>query len=224
MPAKLIVESLIDNSRQEFPFDKARLTIGRKPGNDLYFNRPEVSGTHAAFLNEDEKFFVMDLNSTNGTLLNGAQLAANSKYPFTDQDIVTINPFKISLEATKDIGATMMEMASDRSSKRGGTILDLGGKVSTGTDPGPIESLPESEAAPAENPEPAEAPPQAPPKEEPAPSTAPVDSASSAQPQPAEGAVEEPKSKLMGILLWLIVGGVFLLLALALIVFLLTHV
>ena len=222
MPAKLIVESLIDNTRQEFPFDKSRLTIGRKPGNDLYFNRPEVSGTHAAFLNEDEKFFIMDLNSTNGTLLNGAQLAANAKYPFTDQDVVTINPFKISLEAPRDVGATMMEMPADRSAKRGGTMLDLGGKVSTGTDPGPIESLPVPEAAPAQNPNPDPAP--DPPKPEPPSSTAPAESAATSQPQTADAPVEEPKSKLMGILLWLILGGLFLLLALALIVFLVTHV
>jgi predicted component of type VI protein secretion system len=219
MPAKLIVESLIDNSRQEYPFDKSRLTIGRKPDNDLYFNRPEVSGTHAAFLNEDEKFFVMDLKSTNGTLLNGAQLAPNAKYPFTEQDVITINPFKITLEAPRDVGATMMEMATDKSSKRGGTILDLGGKVSTGTDPGPINSLPVPEAAPAQSPDPAPAEV----KEEPVQMTPPLESAS-AQPQASEVPAEEPKSGLMGVLLWLILGGVFLLLALGLIVFLLTHV
>jgi predicted component of type VI protein secretion system len=220
MPAKLIVESLIDNSRQEYPFDKTRLTIGRKPDNDLYFNRPEVSGAHAAFLNEDEKFFVMDLKSTNGTLLNGAQLAPNAKYPFTEQDVITINPFKITLEAPRDVGATMMEMPTDKSAKRGGTMLDLAGKVSTGTDPGPINSLPVPEAAPAQtsDPAPAEV------KEEPAQATTALDSASPPQPQPTETPAEEPKSGLMGVLLWLILGGVFLLLALGLIVFLLTHV
>jgi hypothetical protein len=36
MPARLIVESEIDNSRQEISFDKPRITIGRKPGNDLH--------------------------------------------------------------------------------------------------------------------------------------------------------------------------------------------
>jgi predicted component of type VI protein secretion system len=220
MPAKLIVESLIDNSRQEYPFDKTRLTIGRKPDNDLYFNRPEVSGTHAAFLNEDEKFFVMDLKSTNGTLLNGAQLAPNAKYPFTEQDVITINPFKITLEAPRDVGATMMEMPTDKSAKRGGTMLDLAGKVSTGTDPGPINSLPVPEAAPAQtsDPAPAEV------KEEPVQATTALDSASPPQPQASEAPAEEPKSGLMGVLLWLILGGVFLLLALGLIVFLLTHV
>ncbi len=115
MPAKLIVDSLIDQSRQEYSFDRPRLTIGRKPGNDLHFNRPEISGSHAAFLNEDEEYFIMDLGSTNGTLLNGGQLAANAKYPLKDKDVVTINPFKITLEAQKDIGATMLEMSRDRS-------------------------------------------------------------------------------------------------------------
>ena len=98
-------------------------------------------------------------------------------------------------------------------------MLDLGGRVSTGTDPGPINPLPVPEAAPAQTSD----PPPAEVKEEPAQMTTPLESASP-QPQPSEAPAEEPKSGLMGVLLWLILGGVFLLLALGLIVFLLTHV
>ncbi|HSE39395.1 MAG TPA: FHA domain-containing protein, partial [Acidobacteriota bacterium] len=99
MPARLIIESDIDQTRQEISFDKPRITIGRKPGNDLHFNRPEISGTHAAFLLENDTHYVSDLGSTNGTLLNGAPIVAREKYPLTSQDVVTITPYRIRFEA-----------------------------------------------------------------------------------------------------------------------------
>lgn len=220
MPAKLIVDSLLDQSRQEFSFVKTRLTLGRKPGNDLHFNRPEISGSHVAFLNEDEEFFIMDLGSTNGTLLNGAQLAANAKYPLTDQDVVTVNPFKITLEVKRDMSATMMEAPSEnKATRKGGTVLDLGRKVGTGTDPGPIDPPPPVQPPPAEQPASAEDPP--PPEAQPA---APLpQSAAKAE---VEGAPAEAETKggFMSVFLWMIVGGVFLLLALGLIIFLLSGV
>ena len=216
MPAKLIVDSLLDQSRQEFSFEKNRLTLGRKPGNDLHFNRPEISGSHATFLNEDEEFFIMDLGSTNGTLLNGAQLSANAKYPLTDQDVVTINPFKITLEVKKDISATMMEEPSGmRPTRKGGTVMEVVNKVGTGTDPGPIDPPPAQPPA-AEVPAPVEAPPPAAEPVAPAPQSAPN--------VEGDAAEAEKKGGFIGVFLWMIVGGVFLLLALGLIIFLLTGV
>src|ERR1051325_5335008 len=94
MPAKLLIQSS-DGSVQEIAFDRPRITLGRKVGNDLHFNRPEISGTHAAFLLEDDQFFVSDLGSTNGTLMNGAKLLPNQKYALQDGDIISIAPFRI---------------------------------------------------------------------------------------------------------------------------------
>jgi FHA domain len=221
MPAKLIVDSLLDQSREEFSFDKPRITIGRKPGNDLHFNRPEISGSHAAFLNENEEFFIVDLGSTNGTLLNGAQLAANAKYPISEQDVVTINPFKIRLEVKRDISATMMETpAGIREPKKGGTILDLSGKVGTGTDPGPINPVPSAEpAAPA-----ADAPALETPAPQPPPPAVPSAPTTDSAPVPEAAEAVETKGGFMGVFLWVIIGGVFLLLALGLIFFLLLGV
>ena len=122
MPARLIIESDVDNTNQEVSFDRPRITIGRKPGNDLHFNRPEISGSHAAFLFENDNYYVTDLGSTNGTLLNGAPIVAKEKYPLTSQDVVTINPYRIRFEG--EIGATMMEAVSPdiANLRRSGTI------------------------------------------------------------------------------------------------------
>jgi hypothetical protein len=48
------------------------IKIGRKSGNDIVLNSSSVSGYHAElFMNEDGVVFLTDLNSTNGTYVNG---------------------------------------------------------------------------------------------------------------------------------------------------------
>lgn len=49
-------------------------TVGRSPGNNLCISDPTVSGRHAEILTINRDLFVRDLNSTNGTLLNGRRL------------------------------------------------------------------------------------------------------------------------------------------------------
>ncbi len=48
--------------------DKA--TLGRRSGNDIVISDNAVSGNHCEFIFEDEKLYVADLNSTNGTMVN----------------------------------------------------------------------------------------------------------------------------------------------------------
>ena len=58
---------------KEFPLNKERTTIGRKPHNDIQLDDPTVSGQHAAILML-QNAYVEDLNSTNGVILNGKKV------------------------------------------------------------------------------------------------------------------------------------------------------
>src|SRR5881409_1053009 len=59
---------------KEIPLDKPRLTIGRKPDNDLVIDNPAVSGHHALIFSEEGVFFIEDLGSINGTFVNDAKI------------------------------------------------------------------------------------------------------------------------------------------------------
>jgi hypothetical protein len=61
---------LIINSRI-FPLDQEEITVGRDLENQLVINDPSISRWHARLVAVDSKFVVSDLNSTNGTLING---------------------------------------------------------------------------------------------------------------------------------------------------------
>lgn len=54
-----------------YRFDADRITIGRDESADLVIRDPSVSRLHAEFRREGARWRVVDLGSTNGTLLNG---------------------------------------------------------------------------------------------------------------------------------------------------------
>ena len=58
----------------EVPIDRERIVIGRGRGADLALAEATISRAHAAIGLDEEGFYVEDLGSTNGTLLNGAQI------------------------------------------------------------------------------------------------------------------------------------------------------
>lgn len=57
----------------EVPVDRDWLVIGRGLGADVVLAEPTISRAHAAIGYEGDSFFVQDLDSTNGTLVNGSR-------------------------------------------------------------------------------------------------------------------------------------------------------
>jgi pSer/pThr/pTyr-binding forkhead associated (FHA) protein len=68
--AELMIESGPD-SGQNFNAGTSPLRIGRSPDNDLILRDPATSGHHARLERRGSQFFIVDLGSTNGTLVNG---------------------------------------------------------------------------------------------------------------------------------------------------------
>lgn len=59
----------------EYELDRARITLGRGPDTDLVFDDTAMSREHAALELGDDGYRVVDLGSTNGVLVNGAQVS-----------------------------------------------------------------------------------------------------------------------------------------------------
>ncbi|NGY03779.1 FHA domain-containing protein [Solimonas terrae] len=86
---------------QEFALTKERLSIGRHPDNDIPLNDKAVSGRHAVVITILKDSFLEDLDSTNGTTVNGRTI---TKHPLTHGDQITIgrNTLKYESEAGGD--------------------------------------------------------------------------------------------------------------------------
>ena len=68
--AQLNIESGPDAGNNHQAGDAA-LRVGRSPDNDLILRDPATSGHHARVERRGQQFWIVDLGSTNGTLVNG---------------------------------------------------------------------------------------------------------------------------------------------------------
>ncbi|MBF0537853.1 MAG: FHA domain-containing protein [Nitrospirae bacterium] len=84
---------------KEFNLDKDVLTIGRKPTNDIHVDNLAVSGTHARIFKKDDKFYMEDLNSLNGTFVNGKKI---SVHHLTNNDVVIIGKHSLNYVSDTD--------------------------------------------------------------------------------------------------------------------------
>lgn len=76
----------------EFVLDKEVMTIGRKEDNDIRIDNLAVSGHHAKLLTIFEDSFLEDLDSTNGTYVNGKPI---TKHPLKHGDVITIGKHEL---------------------------------------------------------------------------------------------------------------------------------
>ena len=72
------------------------LSIGRSKESDVRIDDRYASGLHARVFSREGRYFVEDMNSTNGTLLNGATLAGEAE--LIDGDSVQIGDTVFTLE------------------------------------------------------------------------------------------------------------------------------
>lgn len=87
-----ITISLDGEAVKEVTLDKPRMTIGRRPHNDIVLDLRAISAEHAALVMEQTNCFVEDLHSTNGTLVNGQ---AVQKYYLQHGDVIQLAKYEI---------------------------------------------------------------------------------------------------------------------------------
>lgn len=83
---KLVIY-LADGGTVDVILNRERITIGRRPDNDVCLPFPAVSGEHAQVVTILADSFLEDLGSTNGTLVNGKAVA---KHFLRDNDSIDI--------------------------------------------------------------------------------------------------------------------------------------
>lgn len=72
--------------------DKERMTIGRRPTNDIHIDNLAVSGEHAVISTIGNDSFLEDLGSTNGTLINGKTV---SKHLMQHGDVIELGKYQL---------------------------------------------------------------------------------------------------------------------------------
>lgn len=107
---------------KEVQITKDKTTLGRRPYNDIVIDNLAVSGEHAVLQMSGADVFIEDLNSTNGTYINGK---AVKKQLLAHNDTVEIGKYKIKylVEDGVDYEKTMiMKTGSGAPAMGGGTV------------------------------------------------------------------------------------------------------
>lgn len=92
---KLVV-SLDNVVIKEVAIQRDRTTLGRRPYNDVVIDNLAVSGEHAVLLAVGHDVFIEDLNSTNGTYINGKAI---KKQLLAHNDTIEIGKYRIKFLA-----------------------------------------------------------------------------------------------------------------------------
>ncbi len=93
--AKLVL-SLDGVVIKEVQLTKDKTTLGRRPYNDIVIDNLAVSGEHAVLQMIGTEVFIEDLNSTNGTYINGK---AVKKQQLRANDVIEVGKYKVKFLA-----------------------------------------------------------------------------------------------------------------------------
>ena len=118
--ARMIL-SLNGQTLAEYNLSKERYTVGRLPDNDIRIDNPAVSGHHSLVINILNDSFLEDLNSTNGTYVNGKLI---KKHALANGDVITIGHHQLRFvdsgvdDSQEEFEKTMVISTSKRDMER----------------------------------------------------------------------------------------------------------
>ena len=87
-----IIVKLGSNVVQKYIFDKEVISIGRARDNDIVIENLSVSRNHSRIRLKDDRYILTDLNSANGTYVNGVKV---TRTELVNNDVITIGKHKL---------------------------------------------------------------------------------------------------------------------------------
>lgn len=107
-----------DGTKQTIPVAKSPFNIGRAPNSDLQLPHQLVSRNHARLLFQGSEVVLLDLNSANGTIVEGKKLAPNEPYGLAYGEAFGIGPYTLRLGAAP--GGPDVEAPAEETGLRAG--------------------------------------------------------------------------------------------------------
>ena len=121
---------------KEIELDRERISIGRKPDNDIQIDNLAISGHHAVITCILNDAFLEDQNSTNGTYVNGQPV---KKHVLHHNDVVELGKYRIkylvSAPPAGQAAADMIETAALKAFELPAAEVDNGPRANPGAGP-----------------------------------------------------------------------------------------
>ena len=138
--ARLIL-SLDGQVMAEYNMNKERYTVGRLPDNDIRIDNPAVSGHHSLVINILNDSFLEDLNSTNGTYVNGKLI---KKHALQHGDVVTVGHHQLRFVDTQSMDSEPDEFEKTMIITPGSAVAAAAAKKASAIAPAPAAPAPKA--------------------------------------------------------------------------------
>jgi pSer/pThr/pTyr-binding forkhead associated (FHA) protein len=99
IPALILLPKALPDLPEALRYTLAEMVVGREPGCEIVFPYDTISSRHARFRYTQQQWWLEDLGSRNGTLVNGARLEA--PLVLTDHDVVQLGEIELSVHIEK---------------------------------------------------------------------------------------------------------------------------
>ena len=128
---KVVLELLDQNSNIKKVTVRHDIVIGRGAECNLRLSAPQVSRRHCFLRISDEGAFVSDLDSSNGTFLNGQRLTSGTRVELINGATFAVGPVKFVAHVRSEILASealRVEIADDRIQAGSGADIEEAGQ------------------------------------------------------------------------------------------------
>jgi len=124
---------------KEAQLTKDRTTVGRRPYNDIVIDNLAVSGEHAVVLMSGTEVVIEDLNSTNGTYVNGK---AVKRQALQNGDSIEVGKYKIRYvgDGSTAFDKTMVVRATPQAGESSSSQESTFGALSAAYTPTPAQA------------------------------------------------------------------------------------
>ena len=118
-----------DVKGRDFQINRSEITIGRRSDNTIILDNPTVSGNHCSLVQENDRFLLRDLNSTNGTRVNSREITESH---LKTKDLVQVGSveFLFDEEATENAEAGLYARADVVEAQGAATVPISFGSIS----------------------------------------------------------------------------------------------
>jgi hypothetical protein len=87
-----------DQKGEDFRLRDGQNTLGSAPDSDIVLHDRTISAKHASVRHKDGKFFLSDLDSTNGTFVNGLEECV-ARVELNDSDMLRVGAVTLKFKA-----------------------------------------------------------------------------------------------------------------------------
>ncbi|MBF0265490.1 MAG: FHA domain-containing protein [Gammaproteobacteria bacterium] len=109
--------------KQTYSIDKPEFTIGRKEVNDIFIDNKSISGRHAVIIRKDDHYIISDLDSTNGTKVNGKKIKT---IRLNEGDHISLFKYTLSFSLDGEVLGESEETQKNKSSSSSSAGIMVG--------------------------------------------------------------------------------------------------